>query len=711
MKVKQFSIESYRIDLLHSTITCDDNETRVEPKMLQVLLLLAENQGEVVTHQEIMERVWPNVQVVPNALQRCITQLRKAFGDDGKTQRVITTQPRVGYSLKAKVDWYSSNDAAAQKERPASPTIDSNHNATTTNLKLKNQPNKNKLIVLSVLVMLLTIAALSWQSAKTVPTVKYSKVKAQTQSDQHESHPIYSNDGKYIVFNRHIGLCSGNLWAKNVVTGKEIKLTQDIGIYGKHSFNTDGSQLVFAARDNCQASEPLDSKMCWNIATIDFSNSLNAPQSPQHRYECQTQKLKTPKALTNSQYAFLQWDKNRYSLMHYDDRNKITTPLFSHHAKHIYYFDYDPVSQRFAVMSRENNQDTIDLLALDGSLIMSNEIQRLPSMSRYQQFEANFIPGQDYLLTSSHSGPHLLSLSGELTPLDIPESHISDLYMHGKTDKLLAIRGMFDFDIAQISLGESAVKPQTGFNLQGLPYASFSRTTSAEGSPSYQPHGDLIAFKSNRSGTDQLWLWHEGEETQLTFEENNRPVNQFSWSPSGKQLAYVLNDNVTLVDLNGKITKLAANKPIFNVLAWPSDNELLVGADSNNIRSVYRFDLTTHHLSDLKLTHVKNVWLKQDTLIFVTLQNQVWQAQWGKIDSTKKLLPNIFGKSAFVKNGYIYHVNPLTLTLYKYNIETQQQSELIKLKERAWWIKDIKAEQLLISQTIAVKRDVIELSR
>lgn len=708
MKVKQFSIESYRIDLLRSIITCDNNETRVEPKMLQVLLLLAENQGEVVTHQEIMEKVWPNVRVVPNVLQRCITQLRKALGDDGKTQRVITTQARVGYSLAAKVHWHSSNDTSAQ---PESSTIKLNDHAKASPPEPKNQPYKSKLIALSLVVVFLIIAAFSRQSAKPLPTVKYTKVKVQTQSDQHESHPIYSNDGQYIVFNRHIGLCTGNLWAKHIVTGKEIKLTHDVGIYGKHSFNTDGSQLVFAALDNCQAQKPLNNKMCWNIATIDFSNSLTAPQQPQHRYECQSQQLETPKALTNSQYAFLQWDENRYSLMHYDDRNKITKTLFSHHAKHIYYFDYDPVSQRFAVISRENNQDTIDLLALDGSLIMSNEIQRLPSMSRYQRFEANFIPGQDYLLTYSHSGPNLLALNGELTPLEIPESHISHLYKHGTTDKLLAIRGMFDFDIAEISLNESVVKPQMGFNLQGLPYASFARTTSAEGSPRYQPNGNHIAFKSNRSGSDQLWLWRETQATQLTFEENNRAVNQFSWSPNGKQLAYVLNDQVALVDLNGKITKLAADKPIFSVLAWHSDNKLLVTADSHNTRSVYIYDLNTEQLNDLKLTQVKKAWLEQDRLIYVTEQNKVWQAQWGKIDSTKKLLPKVFGKSALAKNGYIYHVNPFTRILFKYNIETRQQSELIKLKERAWWIADIKAEKLLISQTIAVKKDVIELSR
>ena len=36
---------------------------------------------------------------------------------------------------------------------------------------------------------------------------------------------------------------------------------------------------------------------------------------------------------------------------------------------------------------------------------------------------------------------------------------------------------------------------------------------------------------------------------------------------------------------------------------------------------------------------------------------------------------------------------------------------LLAIKDKAWWIKDIKAEKLLISQAIAVKKAVIELSR
>ena len=89
----EFSVGNFRVDMARSQIIAQDNILSMEPKVLQVLLLLAENQGEVVSHDEILDKVWPDVHVAPNALQRCIAQLRKAFNDDAKTQGVIATHP------------------------------------------------------------------------------------------------------------------------------------------------------------------------------------------------------------------------------------------------------------------------------------------------------------------------------------------------------------------------------------------------------------------------------------------------------------------------------------------------------------------------------------------------------------------------------------------------------------------------------------------
>lgn len=69
----------------------------LEPKALDLLLLLAANCGRVVTKDEIFERVWPGVIVSDNSLTRLVAQLRRELGDDPETPRYLETVRTRGY--------------------------------------------------------------------------------------------------------------------------------------------------------------------------------------------------------------------------------------------------------------------------------------------------------------------------------------------------------------------------------------------------------------------------------------------------------------------------------------------------------------------------------------------------------------------------------------------------------------------------------------
>ena len=101
--MQEFFVGNYRVDILRNQIVSEGETIALEPKILEVLKVLAESPGEVVSHQVLLDKVWPDMVVAPNALQRCIGQLRKALGDDGKKQEVIVTHPKKGYSLVAEV--------------------------------------------------------------------------------------------------------------------------------------------------------------------------------------------------------------------------------------------------------------------------------------------------------------------------------------------------------------------------------------------------------------------------------------------------------------------------------------------------------------------------------------------------------------------------------------------------------------------------------
>ena len=76
---------------------------RLEPKVMQVLTCLAESPGRTVTKEVFMERVWAGTVVSDDVLARCISELRKVFGDDPRRPDYIETVRKSGYRLIAPV--------------------------------------------------------------------------------------------------------------------------------------------------------------------------------------------------------------------------------------------------------------------------------------------------------------------------------------------------------------------------------------------------------------------------------------------------------------------------------------------------------------------------------------------------------------------------------------------------------------------------------
>ncbi|HEU4670498.1 MAG TPA: winged helix-turn-helix domain-containing protein [Dyella sp.] len=73
----------------------------VEPKSFAVLLALIERHGELVTRDELLDRVWGHRHVTPGVLTRAIAQLRHALGDDFHEPRYIQTRHALGYCFIA----------------------------------------------------------------------------------------------------------------------------------------------------------------------------------------------------------------------------------------------------------------------------------------------------------------------------------------------------------------------------------------------------------------------------------------------------------------------------------------------------------------------------------------------------------------------------------------------------------------------------------
>ena len=78
-------------------------ESHVEPKRMDVLMLLIEAAPSVVTIERLLESVWRNTVVGDGVVHQAISHLRRALRDDARQPRCIETIPRRGYRLIADV--------------------------------------------------------------------------------------------------------------------------------------------------------------------------------------------------------------------------------------------------------------------------------------------------------------------------------------------------------------------------------------------------------------------------------------------------------------------------------------------------------------------------------------------------------------------------------------------------------------------------------
>ena len=99
----------YEFDELRRELRVKGRQIDLETKPLDLLLQLLLHAGEVVTKEELLESVWPDVMVVDGSLATAVSKLRKAMGDEDPP--VIVTVPRVGYRLAVPV--YCKTVAAA----------------------------------------------------------------------------------------------------------------------------------------------------------------------------------------------------------------------------------------------------------------------------------------------------------------------------------------------------------------------------------------------------------------------------------------------------------------------------------------------------------------------------------------------------------------------------------------------------------------------
>jgi adenylate cyclase len=117
-----FRFEGFTLDVRRSCLRAADREVELRPKSFEVLHYLVENADRLVTKEEIIKAIWPDVLVTDESLTHCVSEVRHAIGDGEQT--IIKTVPRRGYRFTAPVSRLAAEGASGSPPAPAAAPVD-----------------------------------------------------------------------------------------------------------------------------------------------------------------------------------------------------------------------------------------------------------------------------------------------------------------------------------------------------------------------------------------------------------------------------------------------------------------------------------------------------------------------------------------------------------------------------------------------------------
>jgi TolB-like protein/DNA-binding winged helix-turn-helix (wHTH) protein len=148
-----FRIAAWLIHPRLNAVSSNGTTVHLEPKVMEVLVCLAQHAGEPVSKEQLLQAVWPNTFVTDDVLKRSISELRRVFEDDVRESRIIQTIPKRGYRLLVPVE-------AVSAERRLPPKLQDQESATVG----RNWRRRLALVLGAVAALLLTALAVLYVS-------------------------------------------------------------------------------------------------------------------------------------------------------------------------------------------------------------------------------------------------------------------------------------------------------------------------------------------------------------------------------------------------------------------------------------------------------------------------------------------------------------------------------------------------------------------
>lgn len=661
---------AFEVDLEAREVRKSGLKIKLHEQFFQVLTTLLDRPGQVITRQELRDKIWPGNTFVDfdHGLNTAVNKLREALGDSADHPHFIETVPRRGYRFVAPVEAIhngAETSLAAAAERVARVPVElASPSTEARSATLEEQRGRRRIFGTAALFLFVVVAAIAWLLLRrTNPEPALVAVPLTTYVGW-EIHPSFSPDGNQVAFAWN-GAKGDNfdIYIKLIGTETLIRLTSDPAADFSPSWSPDGRYIAFLrAISDKKLGVFLVSSIGGPERKLTETNGAEAGSgwagtpglswSPDSKWIAM--KDRNPNDSEDGIYLFSMDTGEKRKLTHPPPGSADGSPAFSMDGRSLAF------TRTMTLAVSE-----LFLIHLSKRLTPQDEPRQLTSERKWITSAAWTPSGRELIFSLGSQNIQELwrvSVSGSRTPRRLAFAGEQGGFpaISRSGNRLAYSRHTLQRDIWRVDLSSPRDKTEGRVNLISSTHDQFS--------PQYSPNSKKIAFISERTGRPEVWICRSdgSDAVQLTF-FGATMTGSPRWSPDGEQIVFDSNVeghfDVYIIDAAGGHPKrLTAHSGDHGVASWSTDG-----------RSIYFVSNRTHSWQIWKMPSVGGVAVQLTRNggyvafesadgAFVYYTTHLWEGSLWRIPAAggkeTKILDHVIGLEFSVLDKGIYFMWP-----------------------------------------------------
>lgn len=562
----QYTFGAFELDSEARVLRRGGEATAIAGRALDVLILLVQNRGRLIDKDELLSQIWAGNAVEESNLAHCIFSLRKVLGDSPKDHRYIATVAGRGYQFVAPVTESIGNSSPIDNKWRIGRRFPGWTLALSFGLAAA---------------LFLTFVVVRWRVEHAAgPVLPEPRLSHFTSYPEAETMPAFSPDGKQIAYVRsehepadfmqgQVG--RANIYTKLIGAATELRLTDDPGTDYYPTWSPDGQYVAFY-RDEPGAS---------GIYIVSALGGHERRISNKKVGEGGVRWLRDGRHLLISQFFEVSQRPAPLLELSLDrsEQRQITSPPPS--AQGDAWPAVSPDGRTLAFV-RFMKSESMRVCFMD--LASQRMLSCRPLEGTWPEGFAWDGSGTGIIISVMRDGGHRLwRYKKEIPPVALTSGEQEAVWpaVSPQGNQLAYVLSRRNINLWQLDIASSPpLKPEFA-----KPVAASTRY---EIDPAFSPDGRKLAFMSDRSGSQEIWVadFETHTSTQLT-QIGAGMTGSPSWSPDGSQIAFDSTQsvgNVFVIPADGGTPRRITNSRSGENYcpSWSRDGQFVYFASSRN---------------------------------------------------------------------------------------------------------------------------------